>query len=169
MSVRNTVLILLASVILQTILPNAIGLYQDLRIQLALIVIVYFALHHDWFQSAMTGVAGGFIMDLFSGGHIGVYALTYGVIAMLIGRVQEKLLRDSFLTVATVIVCASLLSPILVFNVLALYGLKLNYAAVFAKYVLPSTAANAIVGCAVLPMLRRIKDGRSAARRRSYP
>ncbi len=168
MKVRNVACALLGSALLQVILPNAVGLYEALRIQFTLIAVIYFSLHEDWFRAAMVGVAGGFIVDLFSGGRIGVYALSYAIIGMLVGRVQERLFKDNFLAIAAVIVGASFLSPILVFNVLALYGIKMNYLGLFAKYVLPSAAANAVVGCTLFSISRRIQDARSRIWRGSY-
>jgi len=160
MKVRNVACALLGSALLQVILPNAVGLYEALRIQFTLIAVIYFSLHEDWFRAAMVGVAGGFIVDLFSGGRIGVYALSYAIIGMLF--------KDNFLAIAAVIVGASFLSPILVFNVLALYGIKMNYLGLFAKYVLPSAAANAVVGCTLFSISRRIQDARSRIWRGSY-
>ncbi|NQT83942.1 rod shape-determining protein MreD [bacterium] len=168
MKVRNVACVLLASVILQVILPNAVGLYEALRVQFALIAVVYFSLHEDWFRSAMIGVAGGSIVDLFSGGRIGVYALSYAIIGMLVGRIQERLFKDNSLAIAAVIVAASFLSPILVFNVLALYGIKMNYLGLFARSVLPSAAANAVVGCTIFSISRRTQDARSRIWSGSY-
>jgi len=154
--------VLLGCVLLQVTLPNSISLYEALRVQFVLIAIVYFGLEKDWFGAAMTGVAGGFVMDIFSGGRIGVYALSYGLIGFIIGGVQERLFKDNLLTIATVIVGASLLSPFLVFNVLGLYGVELDLFGQFTGRVLPSAAANAIVGCTLSSLLRRIRHGRSA-------
>ncbi len=168
MKIRNVTFTLLASVFLQVILPNAVALYEALRIQFALIAVIYFSLHEDWFRSAMIGVTGGLIVDLFSGGRIGVYALSYAIIGMLVGRVQDRLFKDNFLAIAVVIVGASFLSSILVFNVLALYGIKMDYLGLFAKSVLPSAAANAVVGCTVFSISRRIQDARSRIWRGSY-
>ena len=109
MRVRKVLLVLLGCVIMQVILPNATGLYEALRIQFALIGVVYFALHQDLFDAAMTGVAGGILVDLFSGGRIGIYAVSYGLIGLLIGRVQERLFKDNVLTIATVMAGASFL------------------------------------------------------------
>ena len=164
----RVVLILLGCVILQVVLPNAIGLYEALRVQFALIAIVIFSLDQDWFAGAMTGVGGGLIMDVFSGGRMGVYALSYGIIGLLIGRVQERLYKDNLLTIATVIGGASLLSPILILNVLGMYGIEMDYLGQFARCVLPSAAANAIVGCTVFSMARRIRYGRSRTWERSH-
>ncbi len=168
MKARNVVIVLLASVILQVVLPNAVGLYEALRVQFTLIAVVYFSLRQDWFHSAIIGATGGLILDVFSGGRIGVYALSYALIGLLLGRVQERLFQDNLLTIAAVMVAASFLSPVLVFNVLALYGIKMNYLGLFAKFVLPSAAANAVVGCTFFSMRRRIEHGRSWARKSSY-
>jgi rod shape-determining protein MreD len=168
MRVRKILLVLLGCVLLQVILPNVMGLYEALRIQLTLIAVVYFALHQDWFGAAMTGVAGGILVDLFSGGRIGIYAVSYGLIGLLIGRVQERLFKDNVVTIVTVMAGASFLSAILVLNVLSLYGMRLNYVGLFVKRVVPSGVANAIVGCMVFSMMRRRKYGRPAAGRRFY-
>ncbi len=168
MKVRMILLVLLASVLLQVVLPNAVGLYEALRIQFTLIAVVYFSLHEDWFRSAMIGAAGGLMMDLFSGGRIGVYALSYAVIGLLVGRVQERLFKDNFLAIAAVMVAASFVSPIIVFNVLSMYGIRMSYLGLFARYVLPSAAANAVVGCTVFSFSRRIQDARSRIWRGSY-
>ncbi len=169
MKSRYMVLVLLGCAILQVVLPNAVGLYEALRIQFALIAVVYFSLELDWFAAAVTGVAGGLILDMFSGGRIGIYALSYGVVALLVGRVQERLFKDNSLTIAAVIVAASFLSSILVFNLLSLYGIELDYLAQFSRRVIPSAAANAIVGCTVYSISRRIRHGRSSTWKRSYP
>jgi len=168
MKARNVLLILLGCVLLQVVLPNTVWLYEALRVQFVLIAVVLFSLQQDWFGAAMTGVGGGFIMDLFSGGRIGVYALSYGIVALLIGRIQERLFKENMLTIATVMAAASLLSSILVSNVLELYGIELHYLGQFARRVLPSAAANAIVGCAAFSMVRRIRRGVRAARKRYY-
>lgn len=168
MKIRTIALALLASVLLQVILPNALGLYEALRIQFALIAVVYFSLHQDWFRSAMTGIAGGLTMDVFSGGRIGVYALSYGIIGMLVGRIQERLFKDNFLAIAAVMVAASFLSAALVFNLMAMYGTKMDTLGLFAKSVLPSAAANAVVGCTLFSITRRIQDARSRVWRGSY-
>jgi rod shape-determining protein MreD len=168
MKARNVACVLLAGVILQVILPNAVSLYEALRVQFGLIAVVFLCLRRDWFQSAMIGVLGGLFMDLFSGGRIGVYALSYGVIGLLIGRVQERLYKDNLFTIAAVIVGASFLSPLVVLNILALFGIKFDYLALLAKAILPSAAANAVVGCTVLSISRRVRHGRSRAWKRSY-
>jgi rod shape-determining protein MreD len=164
----TVLLALLGCVVLQVTLPNAIPLYEALRVQFVLIAIVHFSLSHDWFASAMTGVAGGLFMDVFSGGRIGVYALCYGLVALLIGRIQERLFKDNLLTIATVIVGASLLSPVLVFNVLALYGVALDVFSQLVGSILPSAAANAVVGCTLFSIMKRIRYGRSGFGKRTY-
>lgn len=168
MKVRTVACVLLASVLLQVILPNAVGLYEALRVQFVLIAVIFFSLHEDWFRSAMIGVGGGLTVDLFSGGRIGVYALSYAIIGMLVGRVQERLFKDNFLAIAAVIVGASFLNAILVFNVLALYGIKMDYLALLATSVLPSAAANAVVGTTVFSISRRVQDARARIWRRSH-
>jgi len=168
MRARNVVAVLLAGVVLQVVLPNAFGLYEALRIQFALIALVCFSLERDWFQSAMVGAAGGFIMDLFSGGRIGVYALSYAVIGLLIGRFQERLYKDNSVAIAGVMVGASFLSSVLVVNVLSLYGIQFDYLGLLTRSLLPSAAGNAIVGCTIFAILRRIKHARSRTWKRSY-
>lgn len=164
----SQVIVVVGCVLLQVALANLIPMYETWRIQFALIAVVYFSLQQDWFPSAMTGVTGGLAMDIFSGGQIGVYALGYGIVGLLIGRVQERLVKDNLLANAAVIAAASLVSAILIFNVLALYGIELEYLSQFAKRALPLAAANAIAGCLLFSLARRMKRARSTFRKRSY-
>jgi rod shape-determining protein MreD len=168
MRLRNVSLILLTCVLFQVTLPNTSWLYEAVRVQFVLIAVVLLSLEQDWFAAAMAGVAGGFLMDLLSGGRIGVYALSYGLIGLLIGRVQERLFKENMLTIATVMAVASLLNSLLVSNLLGLYGIPLDYLGQFAKGVLPSAAANAIVGCVAFSMVRRIRRGIRAVQKRYY-
>ncbi len=168
MRVRNVLLVLLICILFQVTLPNTSWLYEAVRVQFVLIAVVIFSLEQDWFGAAMTGVAGGFMMDVFSGGRIGVYALSYGLVGLLLGRVQERLFKENMLTIATVMAVASVLSSILVSNVLGLYGIPVDYFGQFGKRVLPSAAANAIVGCAAVSIVRRVRRGIRAVQKRYY-
>jgi rod shape-determining protein MreD len=168
MSARTVILALLVSVMFQVVLPNTIGLYEALRVQLVLIAVTLFSLQEDWFGGAMTGVAGGLMMDLFSGGRIGVYALSYGIVGMLVGRVQERLFKENLLTIAAVMVAASFLSAIFVVQLLGLYGIEYDLFGEFLKRIVPSAAANAIVGCTMFSMARKIRRGIRAAQKRYY-
>lgn len=168
MKARNIILALTICVVFQVVLPNTIGLYEALRVQLVLIAVTLFSLQEDWFGGAMTGVAGGFIMDLFSGGRIGVYALSYGIVGMLVGRVQERLFKENLLTIAAVMVAASFVSAIFVVQLLGLYGIEYNFFGEFLRRIVPSAAANAIVGCTIFSMARKIRRGIRAAQKRYY-
>lgn len=168
MKARNVIPVLTVCVVFQVVLPNTIWLYETLRVQLVLIAVALFSLQEDWFGGAMTGVAGGFIMDLFSGGRIGVYALCYGIVGMIVGRVQERLFKENLVTIATVMVAASLLSAIFVVHLLGLYGIEYDFFGELLKRIVPSSAANAIVGCTIFSMARKIRRGIRAAQKRYY-
>jgi rod shape-determining protein MreD len=165
---RAVIPALIVCVLFQVVLPNTIWLYEALRVQLVLIAVTLFSLQQDWFGGAMTGVTGGFIMDLFSGGRIGVYALCYGIVGMLVGRVQERLFKENLLTIATVLVAASLLGALLTVQLLGLYGIEYNFFGEFLKRIVPSAAANAIVGCTIFSMAKKIRRGIRAAQKRYY-
>jgi cell shape-determining protein MreD len=87
---------------------------------------------------------------------------------MMVGRVQERLFKENLVTIATVMVVASLLSAIFVVHLLGLYGIEYDFFGEFLKRIVPSAAANAIVGCTIFSMARRVRRGIRAAQKRYY-
>ena len=156
-------LILFICCLVQTILPIYVKQYEFVKIQFVLIAVVYLCLERSWFNGLMVGITAGLLMDVFSGGRLGIYILSYGIVGFLVSYYQENLFEKNLFTTMLFVFTASILVPTINFNCLKLYNIELNYFHSFKMFILPIAVANIIVAALFSMIFRRFYRDRTKA------
>lgn len=98
------VVVLLLGVIAQTSLVDSFG---SVRADLMLLLAICFGLQAGPDRGAMLGFATGLVTDLFLQTPLGLSALTFTVVAFVVGSMQTSVLRNAFWIVPVTAVVAS--------------------------------------------------------------
>ena len=105
-------IIILGSVILQASLVARITIFGS-KPDLPLAVVVSVALIRGPFHGELTGFVSGLLGDIFSGGPLGVQALSKVLIGYFTGFVRSRFYYDNFITQAVCGFIATLASKII--------------------------------------------------------
>src|SRR5665647_672452 len=113
---RNFILVLLPvlALFLQTTFFRSYPLHGTVP-DLILIVVVFHALFNGAFKGTIYGVICGLLEDLYVGRFIGINAVSKGVTAYLVGRLQGNVFKDNVLVGVIAVVVGTLLNSSLLF------------------------------------------------------
>jgi len=113
---------------------------------LALIFVVFCALHFQEYRGVGMGVVVGVIQDCLSGGLLGVNTLSKGLIAFIFSALKDKIMVEGIVPIFFFIIASSLLDGLIYYLVMVTL-LKGDIPASFLFSSLPVFAAyNALVG-----------------------
>lgn len=93
---RNITMLLI--LILCLILPGTLFHYWSwagIKPDLAMLWVIYIALHHRPGTGAIYGLIIGLIVDMYIGRYIGLYGITFAVVALLISLIQQRWYREN--------------------------------------------------------------------------
>lgn len=110
-------LLMVVILILCLVLPGTLFHYWSwagIKPDLAMLWVIYIALHHRPAQGALYGMAIGLIVDFYLGRYIGLYTLTLAVVALLISFLQQKWYRDNIPLTMGLVFAATLLGQTLI-------------------------------------------------------
>lgn len=139
----------------QSALAAVVPLFRTVRVDLCLIALIVMALRSDEQRGLLLGVLAGLATDLFGGGRLGVCALGYGAVGFLVGGLQETVFKGALVMRALLVLVAAAVCSGVIYYVLRLYGPTHNYFVELGRTLLPTAAATAVVGTAVLVWLER--------------
>lgn len=80
------------------VLPGTLFHYWSwagIKPDLAMLWVIYIALHYRPAQGIAYGIVIGLIVDLYFGRYIGLYAITLAVVALLISLLQQRWYREN--------------------------------------------------------------------------
>lgn len=113
--------------VLCLILPGTLFHYWSwagIKPDLAMLWVIYLALHHRPAQGTLYGLATGLIVDFYFGRYIGLYTLTLGVVALMISFLQQRWYRDNIPLTILLVFIATLLGQTLMVILAQTAGLK---------------------------------------------
>jgi rod shape-determining protein MreD len=158
----KVIIVFFACVTLQVQIAWLFPLIRTIPLHLLLIALVYFCLDYDWFKGLLVGVLAGALLDILSGGKLGAYALSYGIIGMFVGMIQPMIFKEEFLPRLFLIFIGTLTLQILNYQVIRLHQPDLLFMQTFFKSVLPGALFNCAIATPFLFMIQnRLKRSKS--------
>ena len=144
----------LAAIIQITLLPQIpiFGYKPDL----ALALVVAWALLAPVGEAAVWGFIVGIFLDLASGLPFGIHTLALTTLGWLIGWGQATFFRGNLLAPPLAIIAATLVHNVIVLGILALFNGQINWGDYLLRVTLPSAILNALVLPLVYFPLQRI-------------
>lgn len=128
---RSLILVLLPflAIFLQSTLFRAIPI-QGVVPDLLLILVIFYAVFNGSSKGAMYGVACGLWEDLYLGRMIGVNAISKGITAFILGRMQGNVYQDNLMVGLIGVVTGTVINAMLLFiiSMVAIPGLGLDRA-----------------------------------------
>lgn len=136
-------LLALGAIIQITLLPQIpiFGCKPDL----ALVLVVAWALLAPVGDAAIWGFIIGIFLDLASGLPFGVHTIALTTLGWLIGWGQATFFRGNLLAPPIAIVLATLIYNIIVLGILALFAWQIHWGNYLLRITLPSAILNALV------------------------
>ncbi|MCC7161374.1 MAG: rod shape-determining protein MreD [Anaerolineae bacterium] len=147
-------LLIIIALIQTTLLP--ILLPGPVRPDLMLMVVVGWGVVHGSGEAALWGLAGGLLLDLFSGAPFGLHTFALGGIGWLADTLQTNFFRSNLLIPLATIFIATLLYHIGQAAVMQLLGYAINWAFYSFNVVLPTAILNTALMPIVYFILRRL-------------
>ena len=98
--------------------------WAGIKPDLAMLWVIYLALHHRLSQSLGYGLATGLIVDFYLGHNIGLYALTLTVVSLLASLIQRRWYKDNIPLIAALVFIVTLLGQTMVFLIALTAGLN---------------------------------------------
>jgi rod shape-determining protein MreD len=132
---------------------------------LLLICVVFFGFFLGGRLGLETGIAAGFLMDMFTLDAFGVNALVLGTTGFLVGALNTKFFRESKMTQIFIVFFSSVFSMILHFIVstLVFRSITISAGEYIGASVIPSSIYTTVVSLFVFPKfidLYNLKDDR---------
>jgi rod shape-determining protein MreD len=136
-------LLALAAIIQITILPQVpiLGYKPDL----ALALVVAWALLAPVGEAAVWGFTVGVFLDLASGLPFGIHTLALTMLGWLIGWGQATFFRGNLLAPPIAIIAATLVHNVITLGILALANWQINWGDYLLRVTLPSAILNMVV------------------------
>mgnify|MGYP005837431883 CR=1 FL=1 len=144
-------------VIIEVQLARLIPFIRRVPIQFLLIFLIYFCLDYEWFDGLLTGTVAGTILDILSGGNLGVFALSYGIIGMLIGIIQPLIFKEEFMPRMFLIFFASILLQFINYNIIRNYQSNSEFIRILLLSILPGAFINCIFAAPVFILIKKDK------------
>lgn len=122
---RNIIMLII--LIFCLILPGTAFHYlswNGIKPDLAMLWIIYIALHHRPIEGVAYGFATGLIVDLYFSRYIGMYTITLAVVAFLISFLQQRWYRDNIPLTIVLVFMATFLGQTIVSLLANIAGLN---------------------------------------------
>jgi rod shape-determining protein MreD len=147
-------LLALAAIVQITILPQVpvFGYKPDL----ALALVVAWAMLAPLGEAAVWGFIVGGFLDLASGLPFGIHTLALTLLGWLIGWGQATFFRGNLLAPPIAIALATLVHNVILLGILALFNWQIDWAAYLLRVTLPAAILNALVMPAIFFPLQRL-------------
>jgi len=142
-------------VIIEVQLARLIPFIRTVPIQLLLIFLIYFCLNYEWFDGLLTGMLAGFILDIISGGNLGVFTLSYGIIGMLIGIIQPLIFKEEFIPQMFLIFLSSILLQFINYSIVINYQSNAEFIRILLPSILPGALINCVFAIPVFILLKK--------------
>ena len=103
--------------LLSLILPGTLfhfWSWSGIKPDLLMLLTIYIAMHHRLPSGLLWGLGAGLLEDLYLGRYIGMYTLTFAVVAALSYWLAERWYRENFLITTFIVLIATSAGQILV-------------------------------------------------------
>ncbi|KUO58254.1 MAG: rod shape-determining protein MreD [Gracilibacter sp. BRH_c7a] len=139
------------------ILPGTVFHYlswNGIKPDLAMLWIIYIALHHRPSEGVAYGFATGLIVDMYFSRYIGMYTITLAVVAFLISLLQQRWYRDNIPLTVLLVFLASFLGQIIVSLLANIAGLNWDFGNAF-RMIFGISLYNALLVPITYPLVNR--------------
>jgi rod shape-determining protein MreD len=148
-----------ACIIVQVQLSRLIPFFRDVPLQLLLISLIYFCLDFDWFAGLLFGALAGALFDLLSGGILGAYALSYGIIGLFVGAIQPMIFKEELLPRVFLIFVGTIALQFINYQVIRTHQPDMQFLHNLLKSILPGAVLNCAVAAPFLFIIQnRVKE-----------
>lgn len=97
--------------------------WAGIKPDLAMLWVIYLALHHRPAQGIAYGMTIGLIVDLYFGRYIGLYAITLAMVALLISLLQQRWYRENIPLTMVLVFIITILGQTLIVLIAKITGL----------------------------------------------
>ena len=101
--------------------------WNGIKPDLAMLWIIYIALHHRPAEGAAYGFATGLIVDLYFSRYIGMYAITLAIVAFLISFLQQRWYKENIPLTMVLVFLATVLGQSIISLLANIAGLNWNF------------------------------------------
>jgi len=118
---------MLVILIICLILPGTVFNYlswSGIKPDLAMLWVIYIALHYRPVQGVVNGFFIGLIVDFYFGRYIGLYAVILAVVALIISFLQQRWYRDNILITVVLVFSLTALGQTLMVLLASTAGLQ---------------------------------------------
>lgn len=147
-------LLALAAIIQITLLPH-VALF-GYKPELALVLVVAWAMLAPVGKAAVWGFILGVFLDLASGLPFGMHTLALTLLGWIIGWVQTTFFRGNLLAPPIAMVAATLVYHLILLGLLALFDTPIDWLAYLVRVTLPTAILNALLLPVIFFPLRHI-------------
>lgn len=141
--------------LLDTIVFSRLGVY-GVQLNTLTILVVLFSILCGAYSGAAAGIAGGLLVDIMFGQHLGLSSLQYLIIGILAGIFYNRYYADNVLLPAIVVGASSILKEILSALFMLLLGVQFDLAIIMIRYVVPCAIVSAAVAIPLFLWYRHI-------------
>ena len=152
-------LIFLVCVMIQIQLARKLSFVRIVPIQLLLIAMVCYCIDRDWFGGMLVGISAGLMLDLLSGGRLGVYTLSYGIVGFLIGSFQALVFKEDLLPKLFIVFAATLVLQSLNFQIIKIYQPNMAFIIYLYRSILPGALLNCAAAAPIFVLMQRKRKG----------
>jgi len=158
-------LIFLFCNMLQIQLARKLPFVRTVPIQLVLIVTVFYCIDRDWFSGMLVGISAGLMLDFVSGGRLGVFALSYGAVGMMVGYFQTLVFKEDMLPKLFMVFAATIVLQILNYHLIRIYQPNMRFITYLYLSIVPGSLLNCIVAMPIFVLLYGRTHKNSGGRR----
>jgi rod shape-determining protein MreD len=162
--VLSGLLVLFLLVLFQSLLSGVVTI-AGIKLDLAIIILVYLALRHGRNYGMIFGFLIGFLSDIFSPGTLGLGALVKCLIGFTLGSFKDNLYLESLYSKGAVVFLTLLLNDS--FYYLITTGVSDSTFRVLSRYSLPSALYTSVVGMLIFLTAAKIHQERLDAEKSS--
>ncbi|MCP4723741.1 MAG: rod shape-determining protein MreD [bacterium] len=125
----------------------SINVSQDIRVKpdLVLLLIFFFGLRFSQIHSTFTGFAGGLVLDILSGGIIGLNALTKTISGFITGYMPREYKIKQLSQFCLFLFSICIIHDV-IFNIIYVINSQLSFWRIFLLYSLPSSVYTVFIG-----------------------
>lgn len=155
-------LVLFSLVIFRSLLSGVMTI-AGIKLDLAIIILVYLALRYGRSCGMVFGFLIGFLYDVFTPDTLGLGALVKCLIGFTLGSFKDNLYLESLYSKGAVVFLTLLLNDLFYYT--ATTGLSDSTLEVLTRYSLPSAVYTSVIGMLIFLLAARIHQKRPDAER----
>ena len=148
-------LLLIASVIIQGLLPSALG-WGNFKPDLVLIVVVFLNVRRGFGSGWPLALAAGLLEDIFSAGMLGLGAISLALSARGVAWICRSLYREHFRTRMVMVILAVVVTNLIYYLLLAIFRVAPPWPRAWSEAIWPSIWQTALAAPVWLWLTGRI-------------